>query len=237
MTADFRFKQFTVRHDQCAMKVGTDGVLLGAWADVAKAQRILDIGTGSGIVTLMLAQRCPDATVDAVEVDATAAAQAAENFRSSVWGNRLCIHPVCITRFSASQPFDLIVSNPPWFRDSLQSPQGARTTARHVLDLTTQTLVHSVVRLLSDDGRFCIVVPACDEQHLESHASQAGLKCSRRCDVFPKPGKPAKRSLMEFSRTSLSCEPSRESLVVESENRHIYTDAFQALTKDFYLRF
>jgi tRNA1Val (adenine37-N6)-methyltransferase len=237
MTADFRCKQFTVRQDQCAMKVGTDAILLGAWADVTGARRILDIGTGSGIVTLMLAQRCPDATVDAVEVDSAAAAQAAANFRSSLWGNRLRIQPMCITRFSASQPFDLIVSNPPWFRDSLQSPQSARTTARHALDLTTQTLVSSVVRLLSDDGRFCIVVPACDEQHLESHASQAGLNCSRRCDVFPKPGKPAKRSLMEFSRTTPLLEPLRESLIVESDHRHAYTDAYQALTKDFYLRF
>lgn len=219
------------------MKVGTDAILLGAWADVTGGRRILDIGTGSGIVALMLAQRCPDAIVDAVEVDVAAADQAAENFRSSVWANRLHCHQTCITSFSANKSFDVIVSNPPWFRDSLHSPHSDRTAARHALDLTTQTLVHSVVRLLRDDGRFCIIAPSSDEQHVESHALQTGLKCIRRCDVSPKPDKVAKRILMEFSRTTSPLESLRESLIVESDRRHVYTDAYQALTKDFYLRF
>ena len=156
----FTFKQFTIRHDRCAMKVGTDGVLLGAWTSVDHSHRLLDIGTGTGLIALMLAQRCPQAFITAIDIDAEAVEQARENALSSPWKDRVEVLLQDICTFPANQQFDTIVSNPPYFIDSLKCPDDQRNTARHTDTLDAERLLASVARLLTDDGRFSIILPA-----------------------------------------------------------------------------
>ena len=159
MTEAFQFKQFTIRHDRCAMKVGTDGVLLGAWANAKGKQRILDIGTGSGLIALMLAQRT-DAMITGIEIDPASATQAQENAAASPWADRLQIVATDIAGYTSYQAFDLIVSNPPFFNEMLLPPGAARSQARHTQALTFEALLFHVQRLLSPEGSFCAILPA-----------------------------------------------------------------------------
>ena len=149
----FRFKQFTIHQDACAMKVGTDGVLLGVLADVTAATHLLDIGTGTGLVALMLAQRNPSMSIDAIEIDSKAAKQAAENVAQSPWP-QIRVHCAALQTYTANQPYNLIVSNPPYFVNSLKAPKAARTTARHTDSLSFNELVEGVDRLLSPAGHW-----------------------------------------------------------------------------------
>ncbi|MEE0972800.1 MAG: methyltransferase, partial [Paludibacteraceae bacterium] len=154
----FRFKQFTVYQDRCAMKVGTDGVLLGVLADVSKATRILDIGTGTGLIALMLAQRQKDAHVDAIEIDEQAAQQAQENIAQSPFCY-IHVHTTALQAYNSTQPYDLIVSNPPYFVDSLKAPNAARNLARHTDSLSFADLLQGAERLLHNDGCFWVILP------------------------------------------------------------------------------
>jgi tRNA1Val (adenine37-N6)-methyltransferase len=241
MTTMFRFKHFTIQQDRCAMKVGTDGILLGAWATANAPTRILDIGAGTGLIALMLAQRFPLAIVDGVELEESAIEQARENFRVSPWAWRLnaiagCIRDVSLAQ-SMSQQYSLIVSNPPWFSDSLKSGEPARDLARHMDVLNSEDLPEMVLRLLTQGGRFATILPTAEGLRLIEHASAAGLQCCRRCDVYPKAAKPSKRLLLEFVRDEAHHPLVSESLVVEADQRHDYTQEFRDLTKEFYLRF
>ena len=166
----FRFKQFAVRQDRCPMKVGTDGVLLGAWAEVRPGdRRMLDVGTGTGLIALMLAQRSA-ARITAVDVDAECATQAAENFAASPWADRLDAVAVAVQRYDPVERFDLIVSNPPYYVDSLLSPDEGRNTARHAAGLPFGELAAAVVRLLAPGGRFALVLPPVEMQRFRSAA-------------------------------------------------------------------
>ncbi|MBQ6583784.1 MAG: methyltransferase, partial [Alistipes sp.] len=156
--SSFRFKQFKVEQDGVAMKVGTDGVLLGAWADCSSASSILDIGTGTGVIALMLAQRSSARHIVGVDIDTAAVECAAANFAASPWAERLTAVESSVQEFGGER-FDLIVSNPPYFVDSLHSPDGQRTVARHTTELTFETLDCSVCRLLADGGRFALILP------------------------------------------------------------------------------
>ena len=156
----FAFKQFTVRHDRCAMKVGTDGVLLGAWTDLSHSRRILDIGTGTGLIALMLAQRCMDARITAIDLDSAAVEQAQENIQASPWKDRIEALQQDICTYHPNGTFDTIVSNPPYFIDSLKCPDGQRSTARHTDTLDADRLIGKVSELLTSDGRFSIILPA-----------------------------------------------------------------------------
>ena len=175
MNLGFQFKQFFVRHDRCAMKVGTDGVLLGCWSgyDAAAAgsptiphryhyARCLDIGTGSGLIALMLAQRFPDALIDAIDIDKAAVEQAAENFAASPWSDRLHAYCAKLQEWSIvnSQLYSLIVSNPPYFQNSLKNPDKGRQTARHTDTLSFSELIHHSTRLLSENGILALILPA-----------------------------------------------------------------------------
>lgn len=223
------------------MKVGTDGILLGAWATAIAPCRILDVGSGTGLIALMLAQRFPEAIVDAVEIDDSAAEQARENFLASPWSDRLNAIAGCIQEFSTDPDlagkYSLIVSNPPWFRDSLRSGEPARDTARHMDALSSEDLLATVLRLLMEDGRFATILPTDEGLRLLQRASMAGLHCCRRCDVYPKAELPLKRLLLEFSRRDSHDPVISERLVVETAQRHNYTPGFTALTSEFYLRF
>ena len=229
----FTFKQFTIRHDRCAMKVGTDGVLLGAWTNINHSHRILDIGTGTGLIALMLAQRCPQALITAIDINMEAVEQAHENALSSPWKDRVEVLLQDICTFPTDQQFDTIVSNPPYFIDSLKCPDSQRNTARHTDTLDAGRLLASVAQLLTDEGRFSIILPAEQTDLLIQTARTKGLYPSRHTAVITRPGLSPKRVLMEFQKTENTFQT--DELVIELE-RHVYSEDYIALTKEFYLK-
>ncbi|MGI6049150.1 MAG: tRNA1(Val) (adenine(37)-N6)-methyltransferase [Petrimonas sp.] len=231
----FKFKQFTVFHDKCAMKVGTDGVLLGAWATVRHCQSILDVGTGSGLIALMAAQRNNRAKITAIEIDTEAALQAKENVKNSPFNDRITVLPLSFQDFisSATGKFDLIVSNPPFFINSLPSPDIKRTDARHADLLTLNELFGLSKNLLSETGIFSLIYPFSERENIMSVAEKENLYLSRETVVFPTPHTLPKRILLEFSVQERE-HIDRSELTIE-EKRHIYTPEFGQLTKDFYL--
>lgn len=231
----FRFKKFTVWHDKCAMKVGTDGVLLGGWAEVAGAGRILDIGTGTGLIALMLAQRNPLAGIDAIDIDPEACLQAEANVAASPFAGRIRIFPVSLAAYRPEETlkYDLIVSNPPYFTDSLKCPDNQRRIARHTDRLPLDELLQTASRWLQPSGRLGLVWPADGRERLERAAHEAGLHFIRLTQVHSLAGAPAKRLLAELG-TQRPAATAFGSLTIEREG-HRYTDEFTALVKDFYL--
>ena len=228
----FSFKQFTVYHDRCAMKVGTDGVLLGAWTDVSSSKHILDIGTGTGLIALMLAQRCSCAQITAIDIDLMAVGQARENIEASKWGNRVNVTLQDLNTYTPNCLFDTIVSNPPYFVDSLKSVDSQRTMARHTDALSAIVLFRKTAELLSDEGKFSLIIPFDQKDYFISLAKEEGLFLSRLTNVITRPGIPPKRSLMEFKKQISVCE--ENSLIIEID-RHVYTDEYISLTREFYL--
>lgn len=231
----FNFKQFTVWHDRCAMKVGTDGVLLGAWTDIQNAQKILDVGAGSGLVALMLAQRNNIAIIDSIEIDENAAMQATGNFHSSPFSNiPNCIHQ-SLQEYSAQCGirYDLIVSNPPFFTRSLKSPDSRRSMARHTDSLLIEDFIEISARLLSENGRISFIFPYDEKDYLFSLAINSGLSVSRATYVCPVPSAKFKRILIELSVRKTP--PLFSELTIETE-RHVYSPEFTKLVKDFYIK-
>lgn len=229
----FQFKQFTVWHDRCAMKVGTDGALLGAWTDVAGAGRILDVGTGTGLVTLMLAQRSVDASIVAVEIDEAAAVQAHENVSNSPWANRITVLHSDYKALEVEEGFDLIVSNPPYFVDSLQSPDRQRSLARHASDLTYAELLSKSVSLLRPGGRLALVLPMDSLSEICRLAPYFKLQLCRQTDVRTTVKATPKRVLVCL--TLGDCTFCHDELVIQ-EAPQTYTPQFVALLKDYYLK-
>lgn len=230
----FQFKQFTVWHDKCAMKVGTDGVLLGAWTSVERATKILDIGTGTGLVALMLAQRSlPDAHIVALEIDEAAAGQAIENVEKSVWKGRIEVVQADFRLYNSPIKFDVIVSNPPYFVDSLECPDRQRSTARHNNSLTYEELLQGVARLLSEDGCFTIVIPTDVADKVKLIASEWNLYAIRQLNILTKLGGKSKRTLIAFSFDGRK-ECVVEELLTELA-RHQYSEEYIALTHEYYL--
>lgn len=230
----FRFKQFTVFHDKCAMKVGVDGVTLGAWADVSGAKSILDVGCGSGLIALMLAQRS-EARITAIELDVPSVSQTKENVGNSPWGDRIKIVHSSFQDFAEnySGQFDLIVSNPPFFINSLKNPSQSRAVARHTDTLLHEDLVKNAKKLLAENGKFCVILPVLEGEQFIELAENEGLFCSQRVSVFPNLEKPAKRLLLEFKNEKTDCQESE--ITIEKE-RGIYTDEYRELVKVFYLK-
>ena len=233
----FQFKQFTVWQQHCAMKVGTDGTLLGAWAH--GGSHILDVGTGTGLIALMMAQRFAQAHIVGIDIDAEAAAQARSNVEASPFASRITIlqHDFANPLTSPHSPltshlspltsnFDAIVSNPPYFTDALPSPDARRTLARHATTLPFSVLMQRSWQLLSDQGELSLVIPADGRSLVESEAVLAGFFKCRECAVRTSPRKPAKRLLLAFAKHPRGLE--RTELTIGS-------DAYTELTKDFYL--
>ena len=229
----FRFKQFAVEQEDVAMKVGTDGVLLGAWADCNGAKRILDIGTGTGVIALMLAQRNAEAEVQAVEIDETATRRARSNFDLSPWAERLTVEQTAVQEFTPAEKFDLIISNPPYFIDSLLPPDAKRSTARHTHDLSFEELDKAVCRLLADEGRFALILPTVE---FDRYLAITQLHLVRRCDMHPTSGAATKRVMAEFAKHE-AADAKHETITIEQDKRGDYTAEYRALTKDFYLKF
>lgn len=234
----FQFKQFLVRHGRCAMKVGTDGVLLGAWAPVEGAARILDVGTGTGLVALQLAQRAPGACITAVEIDPEAAAQAEENVAASPWGERIRVvcHDFGTLRrdWPGEPPYDLIVSNPPYFTEALVCPDPTRRMARHTESLPYGVLLREAAAWLAPEGRVALIFPADAEPRVVEAAALAGLYPCRRMGGYTKPGKPLRRVLMAFSARLVPCVG--EELFIHQADGG-YSEGYRRLTGEFYLRF
>ena len=232
----FKFKQFTVFHDKCAMKVGSDGVLLGAWIDVTGAKKILDVGTGSGLIALMLAQRADSAQIKAIEIDENAVLQAQENICRSPWTNRVTVEHISLQNFadSSNDLYDLVISNPPFFDQSLQAPDASRTQARHTTSLPHRDLILCSKSVLRPQGRIAVILPVTEGEKFVEIAENEGLFCTRVVVVFPKPDASAKRLLLEFSLTKTK-EPEQSELVIESGIRHVYSKEFALLVKEFYL--
>lgn len=233
----FRFKQFTVWHDRCAMKVGTDGVLLGAWAmhNVQCAMHnVLDIGTGSGLVALMLAQRFPTAQIDAIDIEPSAVEQARMNFAQSPWADRLTACLSSLQDWQPSKQYDLIVSNPPYFQNSLKNPDKGRELARHTDSLSYADLLRCTSRLLAPQDTAAFVLPAETERDIIRIAGENGLYCTRITRVHSKPGKPAKRILIEFSPTPPETPPTPETFHIESATSP-RSEEYAEITREFYL--
>ena len=232
----FNFKQFSVNQDSCSMKVGTDGVLLGAWAEVSNDNcRILDIGTGTGVVSLMLAQRNASATIDAIDVDYDATEQANSNFSASPWSERLTTYCISLQDFCSQKKYDYIVSNPPYFINSYKA-EGKRNLARHTDTLPYSELIDGVLRLMSEEGVFSVILPYIESNIFIVQSAMKGLFCNKRLEIKGVADKPIKRVLLQMSRRK-SSDVSSEILVVETNVRHCYTDKYKELTKDFYLNF
>lgn len=229
----FDFRLFRVKHDRCTMKVGTDAVLLGAWASVEGTAHILDIGAGSGIIALMLAQRTmPPVKIDAVEMEADDAAQAIENVAASPWPSKITVHHTRIQDFHSPHQYDLIVSNPPFFSSSWLPPSARRERARHTQTLTHLELLQYVQRLLAPHGRFAIVLPTVEGVQFKSDAEALGFYCHRSLAFFSRAGKPQERWLLEFSFEKKTLIATR---LVLYERDEIWTEDYTRLTAPFYL--
>lgn len=236
MNKPFQFKEFTVHQDRCAMKIGTDGVLLGAWVPLDPTiHSILDIGTGTGVIGLMMAQRSIAGVIDGIEIDADAYEQAVENFEASMWADRLFCYHASFQEFVAEmdEEYDLIITNPPFFVEDYKTSNKKRDLARFEDALPFEHIIAGSVQLLSESGKIAMIVPYKEEQRLLHLAGQAGLFPERITRVKGTPTTEIKRSLLLLGFESKNATP--DTLIIEKE-RHQYTQAYVALTSDFYLK-
>ncbi len=233
----FQFKQFTIWQDKCAMKVGTDGILLGAWVNLTENAQILDIGTGTGLLALILAQRSQTSlhtTIVAVEIDDEAYQQATDNIQKSPWGDRIQTYHSSIQNFAinCSQQYDLIISNPPFFENAYKASQASRTLARHSDSLLQTDILEIANQLLKPDGHLAVIYPTDLAHKFLSKAREFDLWCDRQVNIKPTPQGSIKRIALEFSKTQFLF---RETSLTIEESKHIYTEDYIALVKDFYL--
>ena len=198
----FRFKQFTIHQERCAMKVGTDGCLLGAWVDLSSSQRILDVGCGSGLIAIMMAQRCPSADITGIELDPEAAAQAAENAKSSPWTERIRIVCENFLTYTTGQPFDTIVSNPPYFTNSLKCPNDKRSKARHDDSLPCDKFLSHSYGMLSANGSLSVIIPIDQQETWLEEASRKGYSLKHLTRIHTRKGHAPKRVLIEFRKAA-----------------------------------
>ncbi|SDG51143.1 tRNA1(Val) (adenine(37)-N6)-methyltransferase [Psychroflexus sediminis] len=235
----FRFKEFEVEHSRSAMKIGTDAVLLGAWVDIDEnVSSILDVGAGTGILALQLAQRSPAETIDAVEIDPDAFEECVTNFENSPWGDRLFCYHASFTEFYSEmdEKYDLIVSNPPYFSEQprFDVQNTAREQARFQEHLTFEDLLLGVSLLLSEQGQFSVVLPFSEQEKFISVAREYQLYPSDILEVRGQPASPIKRTLLKFRRHKTE-SIAKEELIIE-HSRHEYTQEYIDLVKDFYLK-
>ena len=235
--AKFQFKQFSLEQDRTAMKIGTDGVLLGSWAPIeTNPFSILDIGTGTGIIALMLAQRSTAEQIDALEIDEDAYEQASDNFENSPWNDRLFCFHAGLDEFveEPEDEYDLIVSNPPFYSEDYKSDNDQRDLARFQDAMPFEDLIEAAALLLSENGIFSVIIPFKEEEKLIALAKEYELYPLKITRVKGTPTTEMKRSLLAFSRYE-SPNILIDELIIETA-RHIYTPEYIALTKDFYLK-
>lgn len=229
----FQFKQFFIAHDQCAMKVNTDGILLGAMAEVNNAKRILDLGTGTGLVAIMLAQRTTeDCKITALELEPHAYQQAVENAQYSAWPDRIAVQRGDVLTIVFAEKFDLIVSNPPYFNDSLASKNVARDLARSATQSHLAWLMQAKKWLVAT-GKISFILPTREAEKLLVQSQTSGLFCTEICKIITKAGQIPKRMILTFMHQN---QPRRESELTVYDEQNQYTSAFVMLTQDFYLK-
>ncbi len=231
----FHFKQFTIRQDRSALKVGTDGVLLGAWTDYSGAKRILDIVTGTGLLALIAAQRNTQALIDAVEIDDASAEQAAENAAASPWADRIRVHRMDARRMKASDPYDLIICNPPFYPGEMASTDERVGVAKHSGGLAFHELIELVDRLLAPRGRLNVILPKNRVLDFNGDAERSDLSPSRQCNVRYLASRPPKRMLMELRRGEQAT--TTEEITVEESGPLDFSPAYRALLSDLMLKF
>lgn len=233
----FQFKQFRIHQERSAMKVGMDGVLIGAWADVSMAERILDVGAGTGLVSLMIAQRNPLAAIDAIEIDREAYEECLFNVEQSPWADRVKVTLNTFQDFASSfnEKYDLIISNPPFFSNGLKATGYSRSQARHSDSLSLEELIAGIVRLLSAKGKAVLILPVESLSEIKKQVDSNQLFLSRLCRVKPNPLKPVFRVMIEM--TPFECVCREEELMIEYEKHFDYTPEYRTLTRDFYLKF
>jgi len=235
--SEFQFKKFTVQQDRCAMKIGTDGVLLGAWSPIPEnCYSVLDIGTGTGIIALMIAQRSNAEQIDALEIDENAYEQATENFENSPWDDRLfCFHAGLDELIDEPEDeYDLIISNPPFYTENYKTEDEQRDLARFSDAMPFEMLIEAADLLLSENGIFSVIIPFKEEAHFLALSKEFELYPIKITRVKGTPTSEIKRSLLAFQRDEISDVEINE-LVMETE-RHVYTEEYIALTRDFYLK-
>ena len=233
----FQFKQFAIEQDRCAMKIGTDGVLLGAWTPITNNPfSILDIGAGTGIIALMLAQRSNAQQIDALEIDEAAYEQATDNFENSPWNDRLFCFHAGLDEFieEPEEEYDLIVSNPPFYAEEYKTENESRDLARFQDAMPFEQLLEAAALLLSENGIFAVIIPCKEEENFMALANEFELYPLKITRVKGTPTTAIKRSLLAFSRNKTTHLPIDE-LVIETA-RHVYTAEYIALTTDFYLK-
>jgi tRNA1Val (adenine37-N6)-methyltransferase len=232
----FRFKQFEIDDSLCAMKIGTDAVLLGAWTNCSLAKQILDIGTGSGILALMMAQKS-QGEITAIEIEENAFRQASLNFQKSKWSNRINLIQTSLQAFCIACPikFDVIISNPPYFKNSLKPEHSNRLLARHDDALSLNELLKCSAILMHKQSTLNLIYPFELKEELLEEAQKNNFHLIRLCKVYPNANKKPKRVMMSFSLTSK--ELISETIIIELDKRHHYSDEYIRLTKDFYLKF
>lgn len=231
----FKFKKFTIQQDRCAMKVGTDGVILGAWVNVEGVKEILDVGTGTGLIALMLAQRNPNTEIEAIEIDPDAYNQALQNVADSPYSSQIKVIRKDFRDFKFDErlSYDLIVCNPPYFVDSLKPENKKRSIARHSDTLQIQDIILGAKYLLKTNGRLALILPMNLKNLFITLALEHGFFLSRINKIRTVPGKAPGRCCLEFSRKKTDIR--EESLIIETEGRHKYSTEYLELTKDFYL--
>lgn len=228
----FQFKQFSVSHSESGMKIGTDAVLLGAWADLSECRRILDVGTGSGILALMAAQRNDKAQIDAVELDVAAVKEACGNVDNSPWPLRINVINCDFKNFSSLEKYDYIISNPPFFETGARAPEQKRAMARHTDSLSFEEFFKCCKKLLANRGLIGIIAPAEARRKIEFLAGETDLWLQRRVGVRATYKKPIKRYLWEFANTPSELTEG-ELVLNDGLDRSAY---FHSLTKEFYIR-
>ncbi|MGE5394241.1 MAG: tRNA1(Val) (adenine(37)-N6)-methyltransferase [Candidatus Saccharibacteria bacterium] len=233
----FQFKQFRIEQHRSAMKVGMDGVLIGAWANVSMADSILDVGAGTGLITLMMAQRSPLARVQAIEIEREAYEECLFNVKQSAWADRIKVTWSSFQDFiiSSDEKYDLIISNPPFFTNGLKAPNSSRSQARHDDSLPVGELISGIARLLLPQGKAALILPVENLSELKKCLNENGLFLSRLCQVKPNPHKPVFRIMVEISPMECICQ--EEELLIEYEKHFDYTPEYRTLTRDFYLKF
>ena len=231
---EFNFKQFSIQQQDCAMKVGTDGVLLGAWVNTDNVKTVLDIGTGTGLLALMIAQRTNNAITNAIEIESQAARQAEGNILRSPWASNIKVHHCSLADYQSQSLYDLIVCNPPFFLNSLESEDRQRNLARHQSELSDEALIAFALKNLSDSGRLAVILPFDRGQQLLAYIEPFGLEVARRCNVKGNHQKTPNRIMLELGRTPFTASGSDELAVREGSG---YTSEYVQLTKDFYTIF